>query len=922
MERAGDNDGPPALEGEAAKAVAHRGGHTQIIAGAGSGKTEVVSQRVASLVSDGVNPSAIVAFTFTDKAATELKERIRARVEDRIGAEATDRLGQLQVSTIHAFCFRLLQTHVPLFETYSVLDENQLVSLLSREGGSSRLDLKRFGPGGRKFKGIDRFLKAVDVVENELLDPDNLPDDEFKETLFAYYEVLERYRAMTYGLQIVRAVRTLEDPKLHAQITAGLEHLIVDEYQDINPAQERLIGQLAKPVGSADLVVVGDDDQAIYQWRGSDVTNIVAFRHQGRYPDATQFRLLVNRRSRPPIVEVANSFVETISERLEKTMQPDRAELGPSVNVAEGFASEEEEADFLAMTIKNLADQGVPYRAMAVLVRGKVAYRRILEAFAAYSIPVQPGGRSGLFEQGEAAALGATFAWLADVDWAANRYDQREEVRLADLVALHAGVFDLEDEAQGELRSQLEQWKQRVPSEAADVDLIGELYDLLALLGVRSWDLDEQTLRNRLGTIARFAAVLADYESVTRRARRDANNPGEQVGGQGRGEWYYKNLAILLVNYATGNYDDFDGEAGDITDAVDLGTVHGAKGLEWPVVFLPSLTDGRFPSSRVGERGDWLVPRQLFDAPRYEGTDDDERRLFYVALTRARDWVGLSSHRRVNKQQRAPSPYLTHVAESVESPGLPDPDALELAGYEPELAITYSDLAAYRSCPRSYLLRTRLGFLPPVATELGYGNAVHHLMRAVAERAREKGELPTPREINELLNTDFFLPFANKAAHREMKERARRLVFKYVRNHPEDLMRTWATERPFELYLDGIVVSGRADVIYDEHHGQADNLAIVDYKTATKEEVDPLQLQVYADAGRREGLTVGAAFVHDMNAAERHSVSVDQPDVEAAEAEVLELRDGLRSRDFAPKPAPTKCSRCDVRKMCNAAVLS
>src|SRR4051794_34931270 len=135
----------PPLEGEAAEAVAHRGGHLQIIAAAGSGKTEVVSQRVASLVADGEPPESIVAFTFTEKAAEELKERIRQRVTAQVGESATDQLGRLFVGTIHTYCFRLPQTHVPQYETYTPLDENQLVNLLYREG--SRLELKQFAGG-------------------------------------------------------------------------------------------------------------------------------------------------------------------------------------------------------------------------------------------------------------------------------------------------------------------------------------------------------------------------------------------------------------------------------------------------------------------------------------------------------------------------------------------------------------------------------------------------------------------------------------------------------------------------------------------------------------------------------------------------------------------------------------------------------
>ena len=123
---------------------------------------------------------------------------------------------------------------------------------------------------------------------------------------------------MSFGTQIIRAVEALGDPEVHAKVTADLQHLIVDEYQDVNPAQERLIELLAKPNGQADLVVVGDDDQAIYQWRGSAVANIVTF--ADRYPDVTKFELLTNRRSRPAIVELANAFAQTIPGRLAKEM--------------------------------------------------------------------------------------------------------------------------------------------------------------------------------------------------------------------------------------------------------------------------------------------------------------------------------------------------------------------------------------------------------------------------------------------------------------------------------------------------------------------------------------------------------------------------------------------------------------------------
>jgi len=143
----------------------------------------------------------------------------------------------------------------------------------------------------------------------------------------------------------------------------------------------------------------------------------------------------------------------------------------------------------------------------------------------------------------------------------------------------------------------------------------------------------------------------------------------------------------------------------------------------------------------------------------------------------------------------------------------------------------------------------------------------------------------------------------------------------YVTEYKDDITRTWATERAFALYLDGVVVSGRADVIYDEHDGVIENLAIVDYKTATGGEIRPLQLQVYADAGRREGLTVGAAFIHDMGTTTRHPVDISDDSIKRAEKQVIEAAELLKIRDFTPRPEKKKCTSCDVKSLCKAATL-
>ena len=900
------------LDGDALAAVRHRGSHLQIIAAAGSGKTEVVSQRVADLLAGGVAPAAIVAFTFTERAAAELRHRIAERAEGRLGPAVLDQLGGLFVGTIHAYCFRLLQTQIPRYETYDVLDDHQLTAFLARE--ANRLQLKTLDPKGRLFASITRFLQGVDVIENELLDPATMPEP-FRTVLLDYLATLERYRLLTFGQQVVRAVAELERDEVRTTVQADLRHLIVDEYQDVNPAQERLIALLTGP--QVELCLVGDDDQAIYQWRGSDVSNIVTF--TDRYPGVAAFEITTNRRSRPGIIDAANAFAETIEGRLPKVMGTARPASGATEVVRWAAEDENREAGWLANMILDLSDAGVAFRDIALLVRSRSAYRAIVDQLATFDIPVQPGGRTGLFDQPEALVLGRTFAWMTDVEWRPPR-GPGALVSEDDLLDEYQSAFDLDRPHRNLVRNHLRAWRDAVPGKKRSADLVGELYDLFAVLDVRRWDLDDPVTVNRLGTLARFSALLADYESVRRRARPDADVAGEQVGGQDRGDWYYKNLAIHIVNYAQGAYEDFDGETDFELNAVDLTTVHRAKGLEWPAVFVPSMTANRFPTTRTGQPQDWLVPRDRFAAARYEGSDPDERRLFYVALTRARDWLSVSRHERVTTRAVRASPYFSELqAPELDTADIAVPPIDATAAQAPAIEVTFSEVAAFLDCAMAYRLRNLVGFQPRLAPELGYGKAVHHVLRTIADVTKASGRVPDRAQIDSLLDGGFFLATANKPAHRQLKEAARRLVATYAADHADDLYRVWEAERPFELHLEGIVVRGRADVVLDHEGGIPTALAILDYKTSVRESsVHDLQLQVYADAGRREGLDVRGAYVHDLKAGTRTDVDITAGAVTASEVVILEAAERLRARDYSPSPGPG-CRRCEVRTVCKAA---
>ena len=771
----------PRLEGDAAAAVSYRGGHLQIIAAAGSGKTEVVAQRIARLIAEGEPPDSIVALTFNTAAAAELRARADARLVSLVGTDRAFRSGGLSIGTLHAFAFDVLQRADAYYETCDVLDEGRLAAFLAREGyriGVDQLDRAL-------YRGIGAFILQLDVVESELLDVSSL-EHPLRGVIERFREACREFRLLTYGQMISEAVRVLQDPARRGRVTAGLRHLIVDEYQDINPADEQFIRHLT--LDGADLCVVGDDDQSIYGWRGADVSNIVTFAE--RYPDVASFQIVENRRSRPAIVEAAAMFAYSIDGRLDKEMRATRMGTDHRSVLCWSAPDEDAEADWIADGVLEAVRRGYRYADVAVLVRGRAARVALHAAFERHGIPVRAGGRVGLFETPEGQVLGRTLAWLVGEEWKpAARARDREPVDDASLFAAYRQVFALTEDER-DFEEVLQRWRDSVGAPAGPADLVGSFYELLSACGVPRWDPDDVVMESRLGTLARCAQVLADFESMRGRARQTAG--GGHVGGEDRGLKFYAALASYVRYWGLGNAEGFDGQDDVAGDAVHVGTVHSAKGLEWPIVFVASCTASRFPSFMNGRERDWHIPLDLFDPDRYEGRDADERRLFYVAMTRARELLSISCHAQSGQRATKPSPYLRNVAGSKVASEF----ALEISptpnaggdGQEP-IVISFSEIQSYLICPRAFRLRSRLDFPSLRAPELNYGKAVHHILRILAESAQDAGRPPTEAEIAEAVATGFYLPAISDAGHVELMKAAHQLVSDFVADHGDDLRR-------------------------------------------------------------------------------------------------------------------------------------
>jgi DNA helicase-2/ATP-dependent DNA helicase PcrA len=354
----------------------------QIIACAGSGKTEVVANRVVHLLSTevGLKPRNIIAFTYNDKAAAELKDRIITRCHEKYG-DMTG-LAEMFIGSIHAFCLDLIKTEIPKYMKFDVLDEVQqslFIDRLSKQSGlTASTDLS--GNKLKRYTDTSHYIEALTILREAEINWDILEGNTVVNGLESYRTLLDQKSYLDFSQQLYVALEILAfDDDVKSRLAERVRYLIVDEYQDVNPIQEAIIFAL-HDLG-AKLCVVGDDDQTIYQWRGSDIRNILNFRK--RYPEVKYIALGENFRSSPGIVETAHPFIKKNIDRLPKSMvAAGIQQYEPGDIVALPFSTPDQEAQYIANTIQSLrgtafleekdgelVERGLAWSDMAILLR-------------------------------------------------------------------------------------------------------------------------------------------------------------------------------------------------------------------------------------------------------------------------------------------------------------------------------------------------------------------------------------------------------------------------------------------------------------------------------------------------------------------------------------------------------------------------
>ncbi|MGH2949688.1 MAG: ATP-dependent helicase, partial [Solirubrobacteraceae bacterium] len=642
-----DPDAPPpaprlnAVDPEQREAVRQTDGPLLVIAGAGSGKTRVMTERTAHLIEQGIaHPGQILSITFTNKAAGEMRERLARRVGPELA-------GAVTLGTFHALCARILRAHPGdsgRSARYSIYDE-----------GDSKRVLERYLTRADKARiERDQVLAAISRAKNHLVARDRFlcatPDqlgglvlhDDIKQIITSVWgqvdAELERSDALDFDDLIGFTVALLERlPDVLAGYRRRWRYLQVDEHQDTNPLQDRLLRLLAGE--NPNLMVVGDDQQAIYRFRSADVRNILRFDRD--YPQARVVRLVRNYRSTPQIVNAANRLIAHNATGRPKTMVA-QAPAGPEP-MCRAHASEEAEARWAAAAIARAGAHGIARSEIAVLARAKGVLTSIESALVAAEIPYQVLSGTAFYQRREVKAGLAHLALLVNPHdaeaFSRVMLDARPgigEVTAArvDAHATTANISLLEAcvQADGLSRTRRDQKASLIAFGRAMLELAGQLErrsvsSLLAEIVRLPHGLQEALARHDDGETR--SARLHDLVAAARAYERDAGDPSPV-------DFLARAALAAGADQAAGEPDP---------DRVTLCTVHGAKGLEWQVVLVCGLEEGTFPSQHAA------LPEAM----------EEERRLAYVAVTRAKRTLVLShSHRRYGRAAR-PSRFIAEA---------------------------------------------------------------------------------------------------------------------------------------------------------------------------------------------------------------------------------------------------------------------
>jgi len=974
------------LNTEQRSAVEHGEGPLLVVAGAGTGKTRVITERIRNLLESDPSLAAesILGLTFTDKAAGEMKHRVVEAMGERARG--------VWLGTFHSFCLeKILREQNPEIEPLEDIDHRILLRrniadlglVIFRRLAEPAEFLKDFQTFFSRCQDElvtpDDYQRYVDGLlrryesHQQLLAPDAraITEQEIaqQQELARVYRVSERLlrerHLCTFGAQLLQAVELLrDDATLLTQMREQYRYVLVDEFQDTNIAQLELLWLLAG--GHRNIAAVGDDDQAIYRFRGASFGSFTIFLErfcgvttaQGS-AEAKQFLISLseNYRSTQRILRVA---AETIAHNEKSPLLPlknltTQNADGEKIRVVE-FASADDEAHWVASEIERLHSAGAAWRSFAVLYRKHSHRAQLLAALKRRPIPFVIRKSSILqttIVRDLLACLRLTAVLRDNIacarvlsipDWAA---EPRDLVRLAERAEKNRRSLWEEVKAAADEQAaspprptkprfaELTEWIDRLRQMAKTETAAAILEELIAGLGI--------------------APLLSEID------RQHVDRLVEFVKGwQRKSEPKGLREFVEYLNYFEELEGDIQIEEETSDDAVQLMTVHAAKGLEFPHVFILRLSKRDFPSGARRPQFEFPAALMKEEQPKGDFQKQEERRLFYVALTRAQKRLTLST---IVGARKRPSPFLEDIlgnpkiqrADIVQlAPNVVEPSeettpskpraaaqaelfpaaeegsraysrvaswAQEYHPPRPEpLPLSASAIETYERCPMKYLFQYGWRLRSGPSASMTFGNVMHTTIREFVAESRKRTLLPLEELLaiyeREWKSAGFPDQYQEEEYRKAGREQLEAFYRSFTRTTPDVLYQ----EKPFELRLEpDLVVSGRIDQV---NRLEGRTVEIVDYKTGKVGNVDKaaddIQLSIYAIASSEAfGLKPERLVFHYLMSGETVAARRDEKALDQAKQRIAEIAGQIRAGDFPPKPG-RNCGYCDFKPLCPA----
>ena len=938
------------------EAILHNLGPCLIIAGPGSGKTKVMVRRYLNLVlNHNIKPENILLTTFTDKAVEELINKVTNGLKKHDYAIVNE---ELNIGTIHSFCYKFLKKYLDIFpddlspilsKGFRILNEEEQLLFIYQNlplFGTISIDEIQAGKGWQHAIKLSSFFNKCteEGVTWEKIQTfvDGLPDkDKNKDKLWMfgyafeiYEELLKEHNVLDFShiqTKFFEAMNMQE--KILEDVRSTIKYLMVDEFQDTNYIQLKIFRLISE--AHKNLMVVGDDDQSIYRFRGAVVENILSFekfiRENWGISDFRPIYLSKNFRSTPMIVKNSMTLIKNNIYRFEKKLEADKSDNDYKHPFWIHGQTDQEEAQLVANYIHCLFENNIVerYSDIGILFRSVGNHAATyIEIFDREKIPVEiRGGNDFLYDPLVNGILGLFWAIYMSKDSIAT--EKNEKLINNIILNLSSGtekvILGLEDALLELDDSKIEE----IIIDQTDLNKIRKLREIhLNLSGYRSVlnlfydllkvdDLLHKLISDsnpssvvRMRGISQLSRFIFDFDNYS--------------GGESHPSEFLRYINALDSSQNIGL------EREKVKDAVSLYTIHQAKGLEWPIVIIGNAID-RKPKN-IKNLEDLLYPI-------YERTEVIEpslademenRRVYYVAMTRAKEAFGFTTCKKFGetKIDRDVIQYMKELSDDLsdfykitdEGGHIPLNKIRNGSREEDEIEkkiISFTQLSTYLICPKQYLLLREINFATVQIGQFRFGSNIHGALEDI-HKAYRNGKTISDSDLKSIFDTNWIsFGFRSPNVEENFRKGAWKLIQEYFSNPNYNLIfdRTFDVERPFTIELDNCFLSGRIDLINKLDN---DELEVIDFKVGTannNEELHKLQLQVYVLALQQMGMKVRNMAVRYISNNCCHNFEINQDEINKTKRLIELVVNKIKNNEFDKTPGE-HCNDCAFKQYC------